>query len=143
MGNMLTLLGTFHDRWHSIDLIQARIHICEDFTKAETSIQVYEEPVLNFFEELGLYLKKGVFDKEIVWEIYSYEVQHYWQILRPRVDAFTTVDNDKTWYSNFKYLFDEMNKQSLRKNAKLPETQEALEKFVKGELVRRSPKTNS
>ena len=143
MGNMLTVLGAFHERWESDKLIQSRIHVCEDYGKNETSISVAEEPVLVFFEELGLHLRKNVFDKETLWEVYSYEVQHYWQILSPRISAFRTDYGDPTWYSNFEYLFNAMKKHTHSRHLQLPETKADLEKFVRGELERSSPPTKT
>ncbi len=136
-ANMLSTFACLDARWKANEMLKARRHVCEDYQKNEKVISQPEELVLSFFEEIGLYLRTGVFDATTVWEVYSYYVEHYWEILRPRIIEFRASSQDKTWFSQFEYLAIKLAHQSKKHRASPAEkTNEQIKKFVTGELAR-------
>jgi hypothetical protein len=133
-ANMLSTFTALDRRWKSSEMREARKHACKDYGSAERTISQPEDLVLGFFEELGLYLRRKVFDLPTVWEFYSYDVEHYWPILEPRIREFRTSSKDDSWYSEFEYLNDEIVKYSKKKSCPTGKTDAEIKKFIRGEL---------
>ena len=138
-ANMLDTLDRLDSKWRSLELIRARHDICNVFEKGDADnkkITFREAHVLDFFEDMGLFLRRGVLDGETVWESYSYSIEHYWQLTEPRITEFRTATKDRTWYTNFEYLFQKIAKTSSKKRCVSGKTQEELRKFAIGEMDR-------
>src|SRR3990172_10856986 len=71
-ANMLQALEALADKWNGEFLLQCRHEACSKYPRENLKIGNADSAVLGFFEDLGLYYKKGVFDIETVWERYSY-----------------------------------------------------------------------
>ncbi|HEY7491888.1 MAG TPA: hypothetical protein VIH59_12375, partial [Candidatus Tectomicrobia bacterium] len=88
-----------------------------------------------FFEDPGLYLKKRIFDIEMLWELYSYYAEYYWPILEPRVRELRAERKDNTWYSNFENLCKETIAYSKKQRAPYSDkTDQELRRFVASEI---------
>jgi hypothetical protein len=136
-ANMLSTLACLDARWKSKEMLVARQHVCQDYQKNEKTISQPEDLVLSFFEEIGLYLRTGVFDISIVWEFYSYYAEHYWGILQPRITEFRASSQDKTWFSAFEYLATQLaNHSKKRRAAPAEKTDEQIKKFIRGEVAK-------
>jgi hypothetical protein len=59
-----------------------------------------------FFEVLGLYLKKKIFDGPTLWELYSQPVEYIWQGFGPLIAHMRK--KDASAYTNFEYLYDRL-----------------------------------
>ena len=139
-ANMLSTLAHLDARWKSTEMINARRHVCEDYEKNEKTIFQPEELLLAFFEEIGHYLRRRVFDVSIVWEFYSYYVDYYWVIVEPRIKEFRTSSHDKTWFSEFEFLAKQLAEYSKKRRASTVEkTDEQVKKFIQGELNKATP----
>ena len=115
MGNTLSSLAQFETRWTSPEMFAARKAICTAF-RDETPYSVQSsERVACFFEEIGLYVSKKVFELDIVWELYSTYIEHYWPILQPRV--LDLQKGDPTVYTSFQRLHTEIQKRSKKQGA--------------------------
>lgn len=112
-SNTLTVLKNMRDDWESDAMIAARIEVCANFGSEDKTIRHIEERVLGFFESLGVWQSKGVFSRRVVWEYYSYFIEHYWPILQPRVLELRRSTKDESWYRNFERLHRQMRIQSF------------------------------
>ena len=134
-ANMLQALGGLDERWKSAEFRSFRVAACQRYGDGDLHIGRLEGEVLSFFESLGVYLRRRVFDKEILWEKYSYYVEHYWIIFRDHVEEFRTKSGDTTWYDQFQYLDRRMSscakKRGIHNYGK--KTQQNMETFVRGE----------
>lgn len=54
------------------------------------------EPVLDFFETLGMLVKKNAFDREMVWNTFFYWFHNYWAASQSYV-ATKRKDDPTTW----------------------------------------------
>jgi hypothetical protein len=136
-ANMLSTLACLDVRWKSAEMINARQHVCKDYKSDEKSISQPEELLLAFFEEVGVYLRRRVLDVSVVWEFYSYYVEHYWVILQPRIREFRTDSQDKSWYSEFEFLAKRLAQHSKKRRASVVEkTEEHIKKFILGEITK-------
>ncbi len=85
-------------------MLNARKEACSKYLMNDKIITRTDELVLGFFEDLGLYSKKRVFDLEIVWGKYSQNIIYYWSILEPGVSDLRKSTNDLSWYEDFQTL---------------------------------------
>jgi hypothetical protein len=133
MGNTLASLAQFETRWTSPEMFEARKTICKAFQdKTNCSVQSAER-VACFFEELGLYVKKKVFELDIVWELYSTYIEHYWPILKSRVEDMQK--GDPTVYTSFQTLHKRIQQFSQTQGAPCGTfTREQLLEFAAEEL---------
>ena len=134
-SNMLNMISAIDTRWNSAEFLKHRQDICKRYNAGNLPIKREEGEVLGFFEDLGIFLKKGVFEVDVIWDKYSYYIEHYWAMYEPHIKEFRTSHNDNTWYEKFGYLHQQMAKQSKRhkinSNAK---TQAQITSFIGGEL---------
>jgi hypothetical protein len=135
LANTLTTLKAMDSRWNDGRLAVARSMICSAYPSADTNIDFYEEDVLTFLEELGIYVKSGAFDIHSVWDLYSYYIEHYWPILEPKVKDLRAVEQDDSYYEKAEWLYGRICKQSIRRKARPRKTAEQLSRFAHGECT--------
>jgi hypothetical protein len=137
LANMLRSLESMNKRWNSDEVVIGRQLISQKYGTDDKSINRYEELVLSFFEELALYVKTGVFDLPTVWELYSYNIEHYCPLTEPLIKEFRSSTNDQTYFSNFEYLYKRIIEHSKKQGAKGEiKSGVDLKKFTQGELQR-------
>jgi hypothetical protein len=133
-SNILSSVTSLDERWNSKEMRNARKAVCTKYGSNDLSINQHDGLVLDFFEQMGLYLRKGVFTPDILWELYSYSVVHYWCITVPLISEFRLSTKDNTWYSSFYSLYEEMLKQSKKRGIPCDgKTQAQIAQFIKGE----------
>jgi len=134
-SHLVNAFALLESRWNSLMMLQARRMSCERYRPGITSI---EQPIAHigyFFEEIGIYCKRGILDKEVVWEIYSYHIEHYWVMAKNGVLSIRRSLRDETFYKNFEALYYEMSKVSKSKGAPTHEkTSEDIAEFIVYEL---------
>jgi hypothetical protein len=70
------------------------------------------EDIINFFEKICLITKRDEFDLELVYEMYSYHLQAYWQFLNQvnYIDDVRKDPNCSDYYVNYQWVINRMNK---------------------------------
>ena len=58
--------------------------------------------VLDFFETIGYFIRRGAIDKKTVWQIFFYWVNNYWHATKEYIDH--ERKNDPTVWANIPYL---------------------------------------
>lgn len=90
---------------------------------------------LNFFEGIGLLLKKKVIPIEYIWSSYSYRVLRYYPLLKDYVVWLRELDDDPTYYEDFEQLYGRMLMfEEKKRRRKIEMTEEHLHDFVKEEM---------
>jgi hypothetical protein len=103
-AQMTDVLARLDEKWNSDFMRTARKETCGNFAKAETNINKPEHMVCSFFEEVGLYVKRGIFDRALVWEFYSFDIAHYWPMLEEPIRTLRTKFVDKSFFEHFEEL---------------------------------------
>jgi hypothetical protein len=109
--NLQRLLNTFssifalREQWKSEEMCYCRKVICENHNPSSFSIGANEGAVLGFFEEIGVYLERGVLGEKIIWDLYSYWIEHYWIIFEPSIQEYRRNTSDKTYFEHFESLY--------------------------------------
>jgi len=112
-------------------MLASRKKACENYLTDQLKIKREQSDVIGFFEDVGVYLERGVFDTESVWDKYSYYVEHYWAMYQPHIMEFRAASKDTTWYEKFETLKTKMEEFSKKKGLKIiGKTQEELKKFI-------------
>jgi hypothetical protein len=143
LANSLAALKALDDRWRSEPYLAARREIADSYPTTDKSLENSEYLVLSFFEEVGFYVAKGVFELEAVWEFYSYHLEHYWPILSQKIAELRAQENDQTYYTSAESLYKAFCKLS-KKNGGVPiKTEAQLQKFVSGEVKAGGPHGHS
>jgi hypothetical protein len=62
-----------------------------------------------FFEGIGVLVKKGLIDIELVEDLFSQRIIWVWENwAQPGIDQVRTLTNDQTQWDSFEYLYHEM-----------------------------------
>jgi hypothetical protein len=62
------------------------------------------EPVLDFFETLGILVRRHAIDAELAWSSFSHWVLRYSEVARGSIEARRRVEADATYYEEFDWL---------------------------------------
>lgn len=135
--NIVTILNSLNEQWWSTRMRRARRKIC--FNHKANSINVDEEAVLSFFENIGLYCERKMIDPELIWETYSYYIERYWLILKTNIE--TIQSKDQTYFDGFVRLKDLMDSISKLKGInKVNISVAELIDFIESEKLCYTPK---
>jgi len=66
--------------------------------------------VSNFFEKIGLFLKRDILDLEFTWNYYAMYSICYWEVLEKDINELRKLQNDNTPWEGFEYLYKQMKK---------------------------------
>jgi len=66
--------------------------------------------VANFFEKIGLFLKRDILDLEFTWNYYAMYSIGYWEVLEKDINEVRKLQNDNTAWEGFEYLYKQMKK---------------------------------
>ncbi len=134
-SNLLHTLVSLDNRWNSPEMLATRKKACENYLADQLRIGRAQVDVISFFEDVGVYLERGVFDTESLWDKFSYYIEHYWAMYQPRIKEFRAEFGDPTWYEKFEKLKTKMEQFSKKKGLMvIDKTQEALKTFIGDEI---------
>lgn len=100
--------------------------------------EAVREDVMNFFEDMGMLLRRGYLDSEMMWETFSYYSVRWWEACEDYVrEERRQKGNDQTLFEDFEYLANKMY-QMGEKRLGLSKTeqklsQEEIEEFLREE----------
>jgi hypothetical protein len=134
--NMLSALSEFSKEWWSPEFKAARQEVCKSFREDKRPGSQAAEKICGFFETLGLHQQRKIVDTALLWDLYSYYVEHYWPMLMPVVMEMR--QEDKTIFTAFEQFHDDMKMHSIKRDApRDPKTTEVLKGFAKDELAKK------
>jgi hypothetical protein len=95
------------------DMIDARIQAVTALKADPNAADV--EAVLDFFETVGVLLRRNAIDGEITWSSFSYWVLRYAALARDSIEARRKAESDDTYYEEFDFLVKEMTSLEIKK----------------------------
>lgn len=102
----------------------------EDFERMDSFRDVFD-----FFEDLGLLLRKGIIPIELVWSNYCHWILNYWVASQGYVNWARNKDADPTLYCEFEILFKRIRTYEERRiKRKVNITLEKTMDFINDEL---------
>lgn len=115
------LLRKEYDRFWSKEVRRKRENLAEILLQFPGNYEKIEEialDILDYFEALGLMLRRGVAPKYFVWTFKYYYITYYWKLLENYVKWSRKKSDDDTLYSEFEYLYNKMVKYEKKKRRK-------------------------
>lgn len=112
-----------HDRFESRIMQKCRKDLSDLLLKKD-DLQQKDDDVLVFFETMGLLTRKGVLDKEMVWNEFSWEVLRYYLALtepKNQIKRLRDEAKDTTLYELFEWLYNELLKVDCKRRKMRPE----------------------
>jgi hypothetical protein len=91
--------------------------------------------VFDFFEEVGLLLRKKVLPTDLVWSDYCVWTLYYWTAFSSYIEWTRKTEDDRTLYCEFEYLYEKMKKYERRRlKRQIGITPEKLADFINEEI---------
>src|SRR5690349_3258245 len=116
-------------------MLHARRELCAGYRHDNDVVDGTMHHLCLFFEELGVFSSKKVLNSDIVWEIYSFEIEHYWAMTQNAINSFRKEQRDETFYYNFERLYRRTRKLGAKKGAPAHDrTSGDIVKFIAHEL---------
>ena len=131
------LQTNYEDKFDNPSLITERKKLAEQLL-ATTQHKDIQEHVINFFESVGMLVRRGYLDKDMVWAGFSFHAIRWWSACKDYVlEERRIQNNDDTIFEDFEYLADEMytiemNKRHLSR-AQLEPSSKDVQSFLEDE----------
>lgn len=127
------------DRFRSKELRHDRSKLAMTLLLKPTNfeeIDIYADCILDYFEDLGLMLRKGLAPQYFVWTMNCYYVLNYWTVLTEYIAWVRKDRDDQTYYSDFEYLYNKMFKleKKLTKKKTIELSHDERREFLEEEL---------
>jgi hypothetical protein len=84
-----------------MQLIRARI---AGLLLADSKTLQLDDSLLVHYENVAILLRRGLLDRELVWNIYSHDVPRYWHAVRHYAEISRQKASDPTLYEEFENL---------------------------------------
>ncbi len=105
---------------------------------AKTHHNEIQEPIMNFFESVGLLLRKKYLDPEMVWSGFSFYAIRWWCACKDYISEERQLQhNDGTIFNDFENLVDELYKIEIAQRnltrAKIEPSRDDIASFLEAE----------
>lgn len=120
-SNIVQTLNLLSEKWNRRGLLVARARVCrcwinkEDKDEGEFEFSGDACEIANYFEELGSYVKAGLVDKSICWDIFSYQIEAYFTLFENGIKLHRRELKDMTAFERFEWLRSQMLEMSQAK----------------------------
>jgi hypothetical protein len=99
------------------ELVSARKLLAQQIMQGAPHDKI-NETVMNFFEDLGMLLRRNYLDREMIWDTFSYYARMWWSACREYIAAERTALNDDTLFTDFDYLAERISEDEVKKRHK-------------------------
>lgn len=99
----------FSERFDSPATTSARERLAEQLLQSAEHDEIAES-VMNFFEDMGLFLRRKHLDEELLWNTFGFYVIRWWEACRPYILEERERHRDPTLFADFEILNDRMKK---------------------------------
>jgi hypothetical protein len=130
-GPQARFLLTFTERFDGPRLRNARKELAHRLLSDALRDQI-EETVMEFFEDMGLFLRRGYLDEEFIWSTFGFFAVRWWSGCKGYVLEERRAQNDSMLFTDF----EDLAKRFLARDARagLAEaTPSDLKQFLKDE----------
>ena len=121
----------FGDRFDSERALAARKHLAEQFLAAAAPSEI-KETVIDFFEDMGLFLRRGFLDEELVWDTFGFYAVRWWLACKTYVLEERKRTDDPTVFSDFENLVGTLRNRDVKAGLAEPTASE-IHAFLRDE----------
>jgi hypothetical protein len=116
-AHVVTTLDIFHRRWNEIPMLRTRFRACQRILEAkDEKFSQSMQHVAEFFEHMGTLVKLQAIDSNVIWQLYSWYIESYWEMFEEGILAARRKHKDETGFSEFEWLYRQMQAISKSKN---------------------------
>jgi hypothetical protein len=125
------------DKFDNILMKSARSKLAKQII-AEAEHDEIQEDVIDFFEDVGTFFRRGYLDKELVWADFSFYAIRWWSILKDYIFVERKRNNnDQTIFEDFETLINilyeiELSRRKLSRSHLEPSSDD-IKQFLKDE----------
>ena len=127
----LRLQLTFMDRFDN-DRMKAHRKALAEHLLTHVAPDQIQERVMDFFEDMGLFLRRGYLDEELLWSTFGFYAVRWWAASRDYISEEQRRKNDTTLFTEFKNLVERFRKRDAEEDLEEPTPQD-LTDFLKDE----------
>jgi hypothetical protein len=124
--------------FYSDRMLESRVNLSQVILRDRRDFDAINKAtyVLEFFDDVGLLVKKKVIPPEFAWSAYCYWVLRYWTATEGYIQWIWETEKDDTYYDGFKSLYEESLKieKSKRKKKEITITDEQIKEFAEEEM---------
>jgi hypothetical protein len=121
----------FADRFDSGRMLNDRKLLAQQLLSGARRGEI-AEPVMDFFEDMGLFLRRGYLDEELLWSTFGFYAVRWWAACKNYNLEERKQQNDSTFFTDFELLANRFR--ILDRGEKLAEpTSSELQSFLRDE----------
>src|ERR1700730_797342 len=113
----------FQERFDSRAFVSDRMALAKALL-GDRPREELSESVMNFFEDLGLFARRGYLDKELIWHTFGFYIVRWWAACKDYILAERRRHNDRTLFADFEKLAQEMRERDVSANLEESGSQE-------------------
>ena len=133
-SHIVQTLHVIDERWTSQAMLQARKHVCDTYLNNEFVMDGLAHLIAEYIEKLGVYLEIEAVPKPVMWETYSWYIEHYYRIFTDGIQELRRTYHDDALYRKTEFLFKAMRSIEEENGfAKAGEGIEDLKRFAQEE----------
>ena len=102
------LFAQMAKQYDSQEMLQARSRLADTLLADEASLDV-DETVLMHYENLALLVRRRLIDRQLVWNIYSYDAPRYWFALSSYIRTFREKYSEPSYLEEFEGMVKWLN----------------------------------
>jgi hypothetical protein len=121
------------ERWHSEYMQRVRFDVCTRWKKNNRDFDGACEQSAEFIKELGTFLRTKAIPKDVMWDIWSWNIECYWAMFKEGIAKLRKDYKDDTLYTEFEKLFISMSKMNEKEGA-IPQNTEDINDFIDREI---------
>lgn len=115
MAGMVDAIEKLVMAWNSESQLRLRLAVCE---KMKTDITYFgddTEELLELFERIGAYVRFGALSERAVWDVFSWYIDHYYELARSGLTDLRKHHKDRLLFENFEWLAIQLSNTSRSK----------------------------
>ena len=95
------------------------------------------EPVMNFFEDMGMLVRRDYVDREMIWDTFSFYATRWWSACKDYITKERADKSDNTLFKDFEGLVEKIYEDEIKERQKtrteLEPSRSDLTQFLKEE----------
>ena len=130
------LIFELEDRFDAPEMMKARKRVAKALQNHISTQEM--DTVLDFFETLGILVRRHAVDDELAWNSFSYWVLRYAALTQDHIVARRKKESDETYRQEFEFLIKRFTEIEIKKrNLKFPPSfsKEQLDSFLQEEIT--------
>jgi len=113
-GMFVSTLNIYLEKFDSQNMLWSRKKLADTLTTEHKQSDI-KETVIDFFESLGLLLRRKALDTEMIWSSFGYHTIRWWVFCKEYIETERLLEKDKTIYNEFEFLYNKMIKMEAKK----------------------------